>query len=110
MVTAVQLPARRSKISSFRVLEVVEDPAEVPAELVITVETTVETGCGSCGVWALSKRRMPVQVRDLACFGRPARLVRVKCRWRCRESLCGAKISTGSIRDQRPGGIDRACQ
>ncbi len=37
---------------------------------------------------------MPVDVRDLACFGRPARLVWWKRRWRCREPLCAAKTWT----------------
>lgn len=78
-------------LPGFRVLEVVEDPPEV----VVTVETTVEvTGCGSCGVRAESQDRMPVEIRDLACFGRPAKLVWVKRRWRCREPLCPAKTWT----------------
>jgi transposase len=33
-------------------------------------------------------------VRDLACFGRPVRLVWVKRRWRCREPLCDRKTWT----------------
>ena len=37
---------------------------------------------------------MRVDVRDLACFGRPARLVWSKRRWRCREPRCGAKTWT----------------
>ena len=37
---------------------------------------------------------MTVQLRDLACFGRPARLVWRKRRWRCREERCGAKTWT----------------
>ena len=37
---------------------------------------------------------MRVDVRDLACFGRPARLVWSKRRWRCREPLCAARTWT----------------
>ena len=66
-------------LDGFRVLAV----AETPAELVIDIETTAEfVGCVGCGARAESQDRMPVEVRDLACFGRPARLV-----WRKRR--CG---------------------
>jgi hypothetical protein len=37
---------------------------------------------------------MPVDIRDLACFGRPARLVWRKRRWRCVDSDCDAKTWT----------------
>ena len=43
---------------------------------------------------AEAQDRMRVDVRDLACFGRPARLVWSKRRWRCRESLCPARTWT----------------
>jgi hypothetical protein len=45
-------------------------------------------------VRAEAQDRMPVEIRDLACFGRPARLVWSKRRWRCREPLCPAKSWT----------------
>lgn len=78
-------------LDGFRVLEVVEDPAEV----VITVETTaVVVGCAGCGTRAESQDRVRVAVRDLACFGRPARLVWVKRRWRCRDGDCDARTWT----------------
>jgi hypothetical protein len=35
-----------------------------------------------------------VEIRDLACFGRPARLVWRKRRWRCGEDACEAKTWT----------------
>ncbi len=35
-----------------------------------------------------------VDIRDLACFGRPARLVWNKRRWRCTEPDCDAKTWT----------------
>jgi transposase len=64
-------------------------------ELVIAVETTTSvTGCWDCGVQAESQDRVRVDVRDLACFGRPARLVWSKRRWRCRDLECPVKTWT----------------
>ena len=78
-------------LDGFRVLEV----SETPDEVTITIETTVEVvGCGRCGVRAESQDRVRVEVRDLACFGRPARLVWVKRRWRCVDADCGARTWT----------------
>ena len=67
-------------LPGFRVLDV----AETADEVVVTVETTASAGgCGRCGARAEAQDRMPVDVRDLPCFGRPARLVWSKRRWRC---------------------------
>ena len=78
-------------LPGFRVLGVVEDEAEV----VIRVETMAARAfCRTCGVRAEPQDRMRVDVRDLACFGRPARLVWSKRRWRCRERLCPARTWT----------------
>ena len=78
-------------LGGFRVLAV----AETPAEVVIEIETTAAVvGCPGCGVRAEAQDRMVVEVRDLACFGRPARLVWSKRRWRCREALCAARTWT----------------
>jgi transposase len=78
-------------LDGFVVLDVREDPAE----LVITIETTaVVVGCGGCGVRAEAQDRMRIEIRDLACFGRPVRLVWVKRRWRCGEVLCPVKTWT----------------
>lgn len=78
-------------LDGFRVIEVTESDVEV----VIDVETVVDVaGCGGCGTRAESQDRMAVQIRDLACFGRPARLVWRKRRWRCVEADCGAKTWT----------------
>jgi transposase len=75
-------------LDGFRVLEVTENVDE----LVVVVETVVEiTGCAACGSRAVAHERKVIEVRDLACFGRPARLVWRKRRWRCREGLCDAK-------------------
>lgn len=69
--------------------------AEGPYELVVTMETTADlVGCTSCGVRAQAQDRMPVAVRDLSCFGRPARLVWIKRRWRCIDADCEAKTWT----------------
>jgi transposase len=78
-------------LDGFRVLGV----DEVPDELIVTIETTRDfVGCGRCGVRAEAQDRMRIEIRDLACFGRPARLVWVKRRWRCVESACDAKTWT----------------
>src|SRR5436305_12012893 len=78
-------------LDGFRVLEVSEGSDEV----VITVETTaVVVGCGRCGVRAEAHDRMPVEIRDLACFGRPVRLRWMKRRWRCVEADCDARTWT----------------
>jgi transposase len=78
-------------LPGLRVLEVVEGDGE----LVVTVESTATfVGCGRCGVRAEAQGRVRVDVRDLPCFGRPARLVWHKRRWRCREPRCDAKTWT----------------
>ena len=78
-------------LDGFRVLAV----SEVPDELIVTIETTRDfVGCGRCGVRAEAHDRMRIEIRDLACFGRPARLVWVKRRWRCVEPACDAKTWT----------------
>lgn len=53
-------------------------------------------GCPECGVVATAHDRMAVEYRDLAAFGRPARLVWAKRRWRCEEPLCAARTWTES--------------
>ncbi|PLS75030.1 MAG: ISL3 family transposase [Actinobacteria bacterium] len=78
-------------LAGFRVLTVVEDVLEV----VIDVETIADfVGCGACGRRAEAQDRMAVDIRDLACFGRPARLVWRKRRWRCVDADCDAKTWT----------------
>jgi transposase len=78
-------------LPGFRVLEV----TETLEELVITIETTADfVGCAGCGTRAEAQDRVAVAVRDLACFGRPARLVWRKRRWRCREAVCPVKTWT----------------
>ncbi|MBY0308395.1 MAG: ISL3 family transposase, partial [Phycisphaerales bacterium] len=78
-------------LDGFRVLGV----EEAAAELIIEIETTVEAvGCPECGVVATEHDRMSVDYRDLAAFGRPARLRWIKRRWRCEESRCAARTWT----------------
>ncbi len=75
-------------LDGFRVLEVCETEAEV----VITVETTADlVGCWRCGTRAEAKDRMTIDIRDLAGFGRPARLRWIKRRWRCVDPDCEAR-------------------
>ena len=63
---------------------------EVPAEVGIRVETTAGVmGCSAREVREEAHDRMPVEIRGLACFGRPARLVWNKRRWRCRTASRG---------------------
>ena len=78
-------------LAGFRVLALTEKGCEV----VIAVETTTTSvACRTCGVRAEAQDRMPVDVRDLACFGRPTRLRWMKRRWRCREPLFVARTWT----------------
>jgi transposase len=78
-------------LDGFRVLEV----SEQPDELLISIETTLEVvGCRSCGTRAEAQDRMPIDIRDLPCFGRPARLRWIKRRWRCVDPDCDAKTWT----------------
>ena len=89
-------------LDGFRVLAVDETAAEV----VIRVETTGGlVGCPGCGVQATPHDRMAVELRDLPVFGRPARLVWCKRRWRCRESLCEVRTWT----ETSPGVLVAVC-
>jgi transposase len=51
--------------------------------------------CGECGVAAWVKERPVVELVDLPCFGRPARLVWHKHRWCCPASTCPVASWTG---------------
>ena len=83
-------------LNGFRVLAV----KEMPGEVVIEIETTTQVvGCRACGTRAAAHERMTVEVRDLACFGRPARLVWRKRRWRCVDADCDAKTWTETSRE-----------
>jgi transposase len=78
-------------LDGFRVLAVVEGDDEV----VVTVETVAAVvGCERCGVRAEAQDRTTIDIRDLTCFGRPARLRWIKRRWRCVEADCDARTWT----------------
>jgi transposase len=87
----IGLAERLLGLDGFRVLEVTEGPDE----LVTTIETTADfVGRSACGVPARPTTGCRSPSPDLACFGRPARLMWVKRRWRCREPLCEARAWT----------------
>ncbi len=91
MGDATGLAEKMLGLDGFKVLEVDETAAEV----VITVETTVDVaGCATCGTRAEPQDRKRTDIRDLPCFGRPARLVWIKRRWRCADPDCESKTWT----------------
>ncbi len=70
------------------------------APLRVHVETVAEVvGCGGCGTRAWLKDMRPVELVDLAAFGRQAVLVWHKRRWRCPEQSC----EVGTWTEQQPG-------
>lgn len=78
-------------LPGFRVLDVSESEAEV----VISIETTANrVQCAGCACAGVPHDRMAVEYRDLAIFGRPARLVWHKRRWRCVEPGCPLRTWT----------------
>lgn len=74
--------------------------AGLAGPLRVHVETTATVAfCVGCGSRAWSKDRPVVELVDLACFGRPARLVWRKRRWRCPHAWC----RVGSWTEDAPG-------
>jgi transposase len=64
-------------------------------EAIIAIGTSASVaGCWHCGVLAERQDRIRVDIRDLVCFGRPARLVWSKRRWRYLEPECPVKTWT----------------
>ena len=89
-------------LDGFRILGV----HETAEELIINIETkSTVVGCPSSGVTAQAKDRMRVDIRDLPCFGRPARLVWMKRRWRCSDGNCEAKTWTETTEHVPPRGL-----
>ena len=89
-------------LDGFAVLAVEETSSEV----IVTVETTADfVGCPTCGVRAEAKDRLRVDIRDLPCFGRPARLVWMKRRWRCADADCAAKTWTEGTEHVAPRAV-----
>ena len=54
---------------------------------------------------AEAKDRLRVDIRDLPCFGRPARLVWLKRRWRCVDPDCAAKTWTEGTEHVAPRAV-----
>ncbi len=89
-------------LNGFRVLAVEETPSEV----IVMVETMADlVGCPTCGVRAEAKDRVRVDIRDLPCFGRLARLVWLKRRWRCVDPDCAAKTWTEGTEHVAPRAV-----
>ena len=91
-------------LDGFRILEVVEDPDE----LVITIESTTEVaGCVRCGTRAVPHERRAVDVRDLACFGRPVRVGGAEAPLAvCRAGLWGQDLDRAASRTAGKGADD----
>jgi transposase len=86
-------------LAGLRVLEVEEGVGEV----VVRVESTrAKAFCPSCRRRAQAHDRVEVHLRDAHCFSRPARLVLVKRRWRCRRRGCVRKTWTERIEGIAP--------
>jgi transposase len=89
-------------LDGFAVLTVNETPSEV----IVTVETTADVvGCASCGVRAVAKDRIRVEIRDRPCFGRPARLIWLKRRWRGADPDGAAKTWTEGTEHVAPRAV-----
>lgn len=74
------------------------DAVEEDGELHLAVETSASrAACPGCGVWARSKGRMLVQVRDMPAGGRPVRLWWRKRRWYCPDPDCENKTWTEQV-------------
>lgn len=59
--------------------------------VVVVIEARVEREwCRACGCRAVVKERPVIELVDLPCFGRPARLVWRKHRWECPAEQCPA--------------------
>ena len=82
------------------------------APVVVVVEQRGEhPRCDRCGSLAWVKDRPELTLVDLPCFGRPARLVWRKHRWRCPSRTCATGSWTGRdtrIAAPRMGMTDRA--
>jgi transposase len=82
------------------------DAVELDGELHMTVETTASrAACPECGVFARSKGRKIVQVRDMPAGGRPVRLWWRKRRWYCPDGDCENKTWSEQVEAVRARGV-----
>ena len=98
-------------LPSVTVLGVVDLFPSVPLVVHVEVALAGLERCAGCGVEARVKDRDPVALTDLPAFGRRARLVWRKRRWRCpnRACLAGSWTETDpTIAATRLGMTDRA--
>ena len=71
---------------------------ERDAPLVVHVETRdVRPSCSRCSGAVVVKDRRSVELVDLPCFGRTARLVWRKRRWSCRDAACTTRSWTEDV-------------
>lgn len=75
----------------------VDDQSDQPIRVHVEQRTSRPT-CPVCSTPAWSKGRPPVELVDLPCFGRPARLVWHKNRWSCPSATCEVGSWTGEDR------------
>jgi transposase len=89
----------------------IDDALGVPVVVVHVESRSSRPGCPSCGRSARVKDRAVVELVDLPCFGRPARLAWHKHRWCCAGEDCGMGSWTGedpAIAPARGAMTDRA--
>ena len=88
----------------------IEDEPGGPLRVHVETGSRV-AGCSGCGTRAWLKDQRPVELTDLATFGRPAVLVWHKRRWRCPDRSCETRTFTEQqpqIAAARAGVTDRA--
>jgi transposase len=73
----------------------VDDQPGRPIRVQIGIREEGRPACRRCGTPAWVKDRPVVELVDLPCFGRPARLVWHKHRWRCPAPACPTGSWTG---------------
>jgi transposase len=82
------------------------DAVELDGELHMSVEMTASrAACPECGVFARSKGRKIVQVRDMPAGGRPVRLWWRKRRWYCPDGDCENKTWSEQVEAVRARGV-----
>jgi transposase len=89
------------------------DDERVDAVVVHIESRASRPGCAACGAPAWVKDRPLVELVDLPCFGRPARLVWHKHRWCCPDQDCETGSWTGedpAIAPARGAMTDRAAR